>query len=137
MDYEIEQLSEMDVFFFYGEPGSDVDMETQSDIVSGLMQEKRSLYFDRRNSAGVTEKENMPNSVSTAIFLRYDVTNWISYRNSQVGDGLNGTKERRVVCSQNTVLISKNNKGEINLNVYYIPFINISQPKNVVLPINV
>ena len=54
---EISRLEDFDVFFYYGEPGSDLDLEIESDVLGGIIQPKRSLYYNRAEGCGVTEKE--------------------------------------------------------------------------------
>ena len=135
MDYEISQLSDADLFFFYGEPGSDVDMEIQSDLLAGLMQSKRTLFYNRQDSAGVADKENFPNSLILAIMSRYDVTTWNAYRNAQVSDGTNGNPDRRISVSQSSVSVLKNEKGEFDISVGYIPFKNYQSFGSVNIPI--
>lgn len=135
MDYELEQLSDFDLFFYYGEKGSDLSLETQSDLYQGLIQPKRSLFYNRQASAGLVEKENFPNSVVLAILSRYDVTVWNAYRNTQVSDGTEGKPDRRISISQSSIEIFKNENGEFDIKINYIPFMNYQQFNSVSIPI--
>jgi len=135
MDYEITELSNLDVFFYYGEPGSDQLVETESDLLAGIIQPKRTLYYNRRDSSGVPEKENFPNSFVLAISTRYDIANWNSYRNTQVSDGSNGTPDRRVAISQNSIEINQDQKGEMDVKIGFIPFASFQQQRTLSLPI--
>lgn len=135
MNYEYSQLSDFDLFFYYGEEGSNLEMETQSDVLAGIIQPKRSLFYDRLDSSGVPEKENFPNSFVLEISTKYNIVSWCSYRNTKVSDGANGTPERRVAISQDLIAINYNNKGETDVNVQYIPFANIKQKVQVSVPL--
>lgn len=135
MDFELEVLSDLDAFFYYGEQGSDLLLETESDLLAGIMQPKRTLYYNRRDSSGVPEKENFPNSFILAISTRYDITNWNAFRNTQVSDGSKGNPDRRVAISQNSIEIVQNQKGEMNVQIGFIPFDKFTQRKTLSLPI--
>lgn len=135
MDFELEVLSDLDILFYYGEQGSDLLLETESDLLAGIMQPKRTLYYNRRDSSGVPEKENFPNSFILAISTSYDITNWNAFRNTQVSDGSKGNPDRRVAISQNSIEIEQNKKGEMNVNVGFIPFDKFTQQKTLSLPI--
>jgi len=134
MNYEMNQLSDLDIFFFYGEKGSDLDIETQSDILAGIIQKKRSLFYDRQDSSGIPERENNPTGFVLEMSMKFDIVNWIAYRNTKISDGSNGTPDRRVAVSQNSIVITENQKGETDVNVEYIPFANIKQTDRIVVP---
>ena len=136
MDYPLEILSDIDVFYYYGEPDSDLLLETESDIFAGILQPKRTLFYNRRDASGVVEKENLPTSLILSLMTAFDITNWNSYRNTQVSDGANGTPDRRVAISQNSVQIQqRNEKGEMDVLVEFIPFANLKNKKDVTIPI--
>ena len=129
----LEQASSLDVFFFYGEKQNPLAIENESDIYWGLIQKKRSLFYNRQDGTGIPDKLNYPNSLTLLVGTRYDVVNWAALRNTRVS-----TKEpdRRVAISQDTVNIVQNNiKGEMDVNVSYIPFADFEQPAKVSLPI--
>lgn len=134
MDYEYKMLSDLDLFFFYGEPGSDILMETESDILAGVLQPKRSLFYNRRDSAGVTGRENMPNSLVLSIMTKYDITTWNAFRNQNVSDGENGTPDRRVAISQETVSIRQDGQ-EMDVLIEFIPFNNMKTKGKVTSPL--
>lgn len=129
IDYS--QLSDFDVVFFYGQ--NDLEIETKSDLISGLIQPKRTLYYNRNDGAGVVEKENFPNTIILNVFLRYSIVNWIGLRNTQVSDGTNGMPDRRVAVSQNFIEFI-NNKNNLDINVFYIPFADYKNIKSVSIP---
>ena len=135
MNYDLSELSDFDIFFFYGEPESNLEQEIQSDIMAGVMQAKRSLFYNRLEGAGLTEKENHPNGLILSILTKYDIAQWGAYRNTQVSDGVDGKPDRRVAISQSSVEILKNEKGELSVDISYIPFTDFKQTSTVSLPI--
>ena len=128
-------LSDFDIFLFYGEAGSDIDIETQSDILAGMTQPKRTMYYNGQEGAAVPTSENAPLSLVFQINVRMNIVNWISKRNTEVTDGTNGTLERRVAVSQNSVVIDYDKSGAVQMTCNYIPFKDVKTPKNVSLPI--
>lgn len=130
MDYELSQLQDFDLFFYYGEQGSDLKMEIESDLLMGMVQKKRSLFYDRRDSVGVSEKENYPNSFVLAFMARYDIVNWTAWKNTQISDGSSTYPDRRIAVSQNSIEISQRGQ-EMDLKVNYIPFFDIKKSGNV------
>ena len=134
MDFEYSQLSDFDCFLFYGEPDSDLGMEIESDLVAGTIQPKHSLFYDRRDGAGVPEKENYPNSFVLQFMTKYDITNWNAWRNIQVSDGSNGNPDRRIALSQSSINIIQDGQN-MDLLINYIPFGSIKKSANVSIPI--
>lgn len=131
---EFSQLSDFDIFFFYGQ--SDLELENESDLIAGLLQPRRSLYYNRQDGCGISEKENYPLSLSLQIGMRYDVANWVAFRNTQVTDGSANTVDRRIAVSQNSVSFRQDmNKGTIDLSVVYIPFGNFRKPDQILTSI--
>lgn len=124
----VSELTDIDIFFYYGQ--LDLDLEIESDIFNGLIQDKRSLFYNREDGAGVSEYENHPNVLLLEIGVRFEIVEWISYRNQQVGDGTNGSKERRVASSQ-LAIFTERNGGELDISVFYIPFYNYNNISNV------
>lgn len=119
----MDNLRTSDNFFYYGQ--NSLDQETSSDILLLLLQSKRSLLYSRsQNSAGVDDYVNTPNTIALSILLPYDVIVAISKRNTRVGNGQDGTKERRIAASQNLVKVKQKN-GEVDVTVLYIPLSNI------------
>lgn len=113
-----------DYFFYYDNlPKKDI---IQFEVMQGIIQPSRSLYYDRQDSCGIDAMENDPQSISTSIFVKYKIINWIAYRNSYVTDGNNNTTDKRIAASQNTINI-ENTTGVMNIAVYYISMDDISQ----------
>lgn len=130
----LTELSDINIFFYYGE--LDLDLEIESDIMQLLTQPKKSMFYNRSFGCGVHENENYPNTLLLEIMMRFDIANGIYRRNLEVGDGTNGTKERRVAVSQWSI-VTERNKGNLNLAVNYIPFIDYKNLKSTNLPIGV
>jgi hypothetical protein len=127
----ITELGSLDFFFYYGQIGT--DEETEHDIMLGLLQPKKSLFYNRQDGAGIQAYENHPNSLLLEVGLRFDIVNWIARRNSEVGDGDEDTVDRRVLVSQNFIKINRDETIEIQ--VLYIPFRDTSQPRTMNIPL--
>ena len=125
-------MTDIDHFFFYGqiEPRSEIE----ADLRQGLMQEKRSMFYDRTFGAGVPEYENAPQGLSLQVSLKYDIASWIARRNQEVSDGTNGKRDRRAVTSQNAIQITQSADG-VDVNVLYIPFFDYEKPATVTIPV--
>jgi hypothetical protein len=128
-------LSDFDIFFFYGEPGGDLDMEIQADILSGLTQPARQMFYNNNDGAGIVEKENNPISLVLQIGLRVNIVNWVSFRNTEVTDGTNGTPDRRVAISQNSISIDSDDTGNLQIMATYLAFKDSKKPKTVTVPL--
>lgn len=125
----IEEQIDFDNFFYFGE--GDLGEEIASDLLSIIVQPKRSLFYSRsKNSAGIDEYENNPNTVLLRILLPYDIISAVAVRNSIVGNGQNGTKERRIATSQDQVKIFQNGNN-LDASVFYIPYYNLGQKRQV------
>jgi len=133
MTFDYSQLSDFDTFFYRG--SNDIELENQSDILWGILQPKRSMSYNRREGCGITDRVNEPNAIQLTIVGRYDITQWVGYRNTYVTNGQNNTKDRRVAVSQSTISFEQNNKGEVDVKVLYIPFANFQQPTILTLPV--
>ena len=128
----LSELGDMDMFFYHGQV--ELDVEIEHDIIAGLIQPKRSLYYNRQDGAGVHEYEGHPNTIALDVGLRYDIINWIARRNLTVGDGNSNTKDRRVLASQSAIKILREGQN-IDIQVLYIPLFKADQPKIVGFPI--
>jgi len=104
-------------FLYYGQ--SPLSDEVDFDLKVGLMQGKRTLFYDRGFGVGVDEYENIPSGLALEIGLKYDIASWISARNATVTDGSNGTRDRRAVTSQ-TVIDVIQLEGNVDIVVKYI-----------------
>lgn len=125
---------EWDLFFYYEE--ADLLETIQQDIINGVVTKQNKLFYNRQDSAGVNDYENYPIGLSVTIGLRYEIVKWIAYRNTYIGDGLNSSKERRLVTSQNKIEI-ENNNNNIDINILYISFFNYNNLESINFPIGV
>jgi len=120
----MSDLSDFDIFYYYGQ--NDLQMEIESDIQQNVVQGTRSLFYNRSNdSSGLDEFENIPNAITQTIIIPYNVVAALAKRNTYVGDGQNGTRDRRIVISQNTVKL-RTDGNMIDISVFYIPLFNIN-----------
>lgn len=134
---QYSNLSDFDIFFYYAESGSDVDIEIQSDVLAGLIQPKRQMFYNNQEGAGIKEKENTPLSLIMQIGVRVNIVNWISKRNSEVTDGTNNTVDRRVAISQQSIAMQYDNTGALQITANYIPFKSTQTANISSLPISV
>jgi hypothetical protein len=123
-----------DYFFFYGQV--DERKEIESDLVQGVMQNKRSLFYDRSYGAGVPQYENTAGGLSLEVNMKYDITAWIAQRNREVSDGTKNTRDRRVITSQSAIKINQR-QGEADIQVLYIPYFDYNNPGIIKVPLTV
>lgn len=120
----IEELKDFDNFYYCGK--GDLSREIESDIHQVIEQNSRSLYYNRSNdSAGLDEFENMPNTIIQLVLIPYAITSTLAKRNTYVGNGQDGTKDRRIAMSQNSVNI-KTDKNNMEVSVGYIALADIN-----------
>jgi hypothetical protein len=129
----VEQLSDLDTFFFYGLIG--LDYETECDIFAGVMQPERSMYYNRNEGCGVETAENYPNTAIAQIGFKYSIMNFIAWRNSVVADGSGGHPDRRVAASQSSIDVSADYDGNVDITVLYIPYSDYKQFVNLNIPL--
>jgi hypothetical protein len=94
------------------------------------------MYYNRAEGCGLLEKENYPNAILLSIGAKYDIVTWIGMRNTRVGNGQDGTAERRVAVSQKSIKFQKTSEGSVGIDINYIPFYNFKKPNNVNFPIS-
>lgn len=129
---DFNDLQNWDNFFYYGQ--GDIDTESRFDLYQLLLQPKRSLYYNRRESGGVSEYENRPNTIELQVFGRFEIANAVAYRNTLVTDGSNGTIDRRIAVSQNS--IGFNAKGNnLDVSVLYFLYTDFETPKTTNFPL--
>ena len=124
---DISVLSNPDVFFYYGQ--NDLQLECESDLLSLAIQENRSLYYNRQEAGGVSDKEGNPEGFMMQIMTRFALAQAVSYRNSQVTNGSDNTKDRRIAISQNSIGLTKNKSGKVDVEALYFLYSNYTKPK--------
>jgi len=129
--HTLDQLGSFDLFFNYG--ANDLDLEIESDLVMGLLQPKNSLFGFRSFGAGVSEKENYPNTVSLSVGLKYDIALHVAKQNLIVSSQ---NPDRRVATSQNSIKINQSG-GNLDVQVLYIAYKDYRKSSSISLPLGV
>lgn len=124
-------FNDFDIFFYYGQ--NDLGIETKSDILTNLMQPKRSLFYNRSlDSAGMDAYENNPYGLNLRINLPYDIVSSLSKRNQYVSNGEDGSRDRRIAISQSTVRVENDPRiGNAKVTALYIPLADFKETENV------
>jgi hypothetical protein len=110
-------------FLYYGK--NNLENETLNDLQTGCIQPKRSQFFNRQDSCGISDYENYPNGFSLLISMKAAIVKWIQYRNGYIS---NQIPDRRVAVSQNTINIEQSG-SEIKLDITYIPYSDFKNPQ--------
>jgi hypothetical protein len=124
---ELGNYMTWDNFFYYG--NDSLENETNFDLTIGVLQPKRSLFFNRQDSCGISDYENYPNGFSLLYNLKYTIAKWIEYRNGYINTD---NPDRRISVSQNTINI-KQSGGEDKIDISYIPYADFKNPKKAVI----
>lgn len=115
---------DIDYFFYYGKVAQ--AKEVSADLEMNLLQPKRTMFYFRSSGCEISDYENKPISLVTKILLKYSVIKAIATMNTYVTDGSNGTRDRRVLSSQNNVDIAS--KGsELDIHISYLPMYDVEQ----------
>lgn len=131
----MSDISDIDNFFYYGV--NDLTNELRHDIVQGVMQPRNTLFYGREFGAGATDFENYPNGLFLQVYLRYSIVDFIARRNRQVSDGTDGTRDRRVAVSHNSIRIEYTNEGNVNVDIFYVPFSTFENPDTIRIPLGI
>jgi len=122
-----------DYFFFHGQ--IDLGDEIEQDILLGIAQPKRSLFYNRGYGCGLSAYEGGATSLLSQVGMRYDVATLLAKRNQVVSNGVDGYPERRAIASQNTIKVETNAKGENQLTVLYVPLYDFQKNRVATMPI--
>lgn len=93
-----------DYFFYYGENVFDLNSEDEYDILQGVMQSIRSLFYFRQEGAGISDYENYPNAFSLLFLGRYNIVKWIAFRNFYISTN---NFNRQIIVSQDSIGLSQ------------------------------
>ena len=96
---DLKTLGCSDFFFDYGTGRNDVMDEIAHDIATGLIQSKRSLFYDRGDGVGLQDYENTPGNVVSQLLLKFDIVSWAGRRNDIVVNGQDGYPDKRIGLS--------------------------------------
>ena len=116
-----DEARSFNYFLYYGEGINTIAEETVHDLVVGLLQPKRSMFYNRSDGAGVPSYRNK-SGFQMQIGVRFDIVSWISRRNFLVSAGEQGFPDRRAYASQDTVTVDipDRGSGEANVSVNYV-----------------
>jgi hypothetical protein len=124
-------MSAAEGFFNWGQ--IPISQEVGEDILGGLTQGKRTMYYNRSYGAGVPDFENTPISLLTIVTLRLEVAKFMSTRNAVVTGGqiVNGVQyaDRRAMTSQNVVQVTDAGGGALDVTVPYFLLADLSSLK--------
>lgn len=120
---DIKKYSSSDYFFYYGKV--DIADECKSDLYQIVFQAARSLFFYRGFGAGISDYENLPNSLAIQILLPYAIAEAVAERNGRVSDGSNGLPDRRIAVSQDSIEIVQEG-GNVDVNIQYFLYEDFS-----------
>lgn len=110
-------MIDSDAIFYYGE---DPEQDIQNDIILGLGQDARTLFFNRSDSAGVSQISNSPNSFSLQVLAKFYISSWIAYRNGYVSQE---KPDMRIATSQSVIEITQE-EDKVSIQIQYIRFEN-------------
>lgn len=119
-------------FLFYGEAPEGEELE--ADIVAGLMQDRRSMFYHRGYGAGLSDFENAADGISTQVGLKYRAASYLAERNQEVSDGTGGTRDRRVLVSQGSISVERASGG-LDVKLVYVPYADLRSAKVLAVPI--
>lgn len=111
----------IDHFFYYGK--TDQETEIKGDVEVCLLTPFRKMFYMRSFGSEISEYENKPISEISKMLLRYNVTRALATFNSVTTTGADGTRDRRVLTSQNNITV-KSNGQNLDIDVGYIPMYN-------------
>jgi len=109
-----------DHFFYYNENLFTLQEEDEFDIIQGVMQPIKSLFYFRREGAGIQELENNPNSFILLLLGRYNIVRWVAFRNSYV---ITNNMNRQIIVSQDSIGIIQN-FNEVDIDIGYRSYKN-------------
>jgi hypothetical protein len=121
----------MQSFFYAGQ--IPIEDEIYDDVLVGLIQPKRALFYNRGYGAGIADFENAPMNLGTMVMIKYEAARFMALRNGVVTNG-NGYPDRRTASSQSIVTVETDGPA-INVSVGYIMLSDMVRSKAVSIPI--
>jgi hypothetical protein len=110
-------------FFYYGENLFMIEEEDEFDIIQGIMQSLKSLFYFRQEGAGIQELENNPNSFILLLIGRYNIVKWVAFRNTYI---ISNNFNRQIIVSQDSIGITQE-YNKVNIDVGYRNYKNINK----------
>lgn len=123
----LDGVSPWDMFFNYGK--INLEDEVVYDLYELLLQPKRSMYYFRDGSGGVTDYENYPSGIQL-LLMKFSIASAIAKRNNYVSNGELKTRDRRAAVSQDFITIEYDKNGNVNVGVVFFLFANYQNPKS-------
>lgn len=119
------KIASSDYFFYQGEDKIPVVDECKADLMRVLVQPKKSCFFFRSEGAGIKDYENYPIGILLQINLQFGVADAIAFRNTYVTNGQDNYPDRRVATSQQSIDYAADDKGNIDLSIFYYLYVDI------------
>lgn len=120
-------------FFYYGQ--GDLLDEIQDDLMCLMLEPAGGGSYFRNWGVGLQKYENEVSQLLLQVGLRYDIAESIAARNQYVSNGQDGTKDRRVICSQQTIDVIKTSDESRSVVVRYVPAVDIRAVQQVTAPL--
>ena len=110
-------------FFYYGENLFTLEHENEFDIIQGIIQPLKSLFYFRREGVGIQELENYPNSFILLLLGRYNIVKWVAFRNTYI---ISNNFNRQIIVSQDSIGMTQE-YNEVNIDIGYRSYKNINK----------
>lgn len=123
----LKGVSPWDMFFNYGKIA--LEDEVTYDLYELLLQPKRSMYYFRDGSGGITDFENYPSGIQL-LLMKFETASAIAKRNDYVSNGDLGLRDRRAATSQEYISVEYDSNGNINLGVLFFLYNDYQSPKS-------
>ena len=132
----MDQINQGDSNHFFYAGIEDIDSQISSEVMQALLTRKRSLFYWRNQGAGIPDYENLPITAQNKIAIAYDSVIALTNRNNSVPNGQSpGTRDMRVAVSQNSVSVTSDNQGSMEVQVSYIPIHSFVVKKSPAIPL--
>lgn len=106
----MSDLSNFDIFFFYGEDGSDSELECKHNVLLQVIQPPKTFFYGRDKISGISIFENQIISLLAQINIKYEIAMAIATYNNSLFIDENSEVDRRFAVSQDSIFIE--DKGE-------------------------
>lgn len=129
---EVKDLVHSDTFFYHGSGRIPVETEILADVTWGVVQRKRSMFYNRDYGGGLESAENYPNAIGLQIMTRFDIVDFVGRRNDVVSDGTDGNPNRQAATSQTVIKVEQEgSEVDISFDIFGTQF---QQPANIQIP---
>jgi hypothetical protein len=118
--------------FFYAGTMPLVD-EVSDDLTVGLVQPRKSLFYNRGYGCGISGYESFPTSLTSQVSIKYEAARLFAVRNNVVTSGQDGFPDRRAVTSQPLINVVKE-ESSYSLSVQYILMADMTRSRSITVP---